>query len=69
MITVREFSNKNKAMAYYNAFSNGDVRGVFGSDYDVFVISSPNFPTFFKNRDVEGYKKTFQDYYLNKNKV
>ena len=66
MITVREFSNKNKAMAYYNAFVEGDVRGVFGDEYDVFVIASPNFPTFFKNRDIEGYKKTFQEYYLNK---
>ena len=66
MITVREFPNKKKAMAYYKAFVEGDVRGVFGDDYDVFVISGPNFPTFFKNRDVEGYKKTFQEYYLNK---
>ena len=66
MITVREFPNKNKAMAYYKTFVEGDVRGVFGDDYDVFVIASPNFPTFFKNRDVEGYKKTFQEYYLNK---
>ena len=53
-------------MAYYKAFVEGDVRGVFGDDYDVFVIASPNFPTFFKNRDLEGYKKTFQEYYLNK---
>ena len=66
MIMVREFPNKNKAMAYYKAFVEGDVRGVFGGDYDVFVIASPNFPTFFKNRDVEGYKKTFQEHYLNK---
>ena len=66
MITVREFPNKNKAMAYYKAFVEGDVRGVFGDDYFVFVIASPNFPTFFKNRDVEGYKKIFQEYYLNK---
>ena len=66
MITIREFPNKNKAMTYYKAFVEGDVRGVFGEDYDVFVIASPNFPTFFKNRDVEGYKKTFQEYYLNK---
>lgn len=66
MITVREFPNKKKAMAYYKAFIEGDVRGVFGDDYDVFIIASPNFPTFFKNRDVEGYKKTFHEYYLNK---
>ena len=32
MITIREFPNKNKAMAYYKAFVEGDVRGVFGDD-------------------------------------
>jgi tetratricopeptide (TPR) repeat protein len=65
MITIREFPNKKKAMSYYNAFQGGDVRGVFGEDYDAFVIASPNFPHFFKNKDVEGYKKTFQELYLN----
>ena len=65
MITVREFPNKAKAMSYYSAFKEGDVRGVFGEDYEVFVIASPNFPAFFKNKDIEGYQKSFEEYYLN----
>ena len=65
MITIREFPNKAKAMSYYQAFQTGDVRGIFGEDYEAFVIASPNFPHFFKNKDLEGYKKTFNQYYLN----
>tara|TARA_Y100000766_G_scaffold284862_1_gene305069 strand:+ start:7825 stop:10404 length:2580 start_codon:yes stop_codon:yes gene_type:complete len=64
MITVREFPNKSRAMSYYKSFVEGDVRGVFGENYDAFIIASPNFPTFFKNRDIDGYKKTFAQYYL-----
>ena len=64
MITIREFSNKSKAMSYYRAFVEGDVRGVFGESYEAFIIASPNFPMFFKNRDIDGYKKAFNQYYL-----
>ena len=64
MITVREFENASKAMEYYNAFLIADARGPFGSDFDAFVIAAPNFPTFFKNKDVEGYQKKFNEMYL-----
>ena len=64
MITVREFPDKKKAMNYYQAFQSGDVRGIFGEDYEAFVISGPNFPYFFKNRDTEGYMKVFKEDYL-----
>ena len=64
MITVREFPNTAKAMAYYNDFQTGDVRGIFGENYDAFVISGPNFPPFFKNKDIDGYKKAFYQQYL-----
>ena len=65
MLIVRDFSNKNKAMMYYDAFINGELIGAFGSDYDVFVISGPNFTKFYENKDIVGYKQAFQDYYLN----
>ena len=64
MITIREFENISKAMEYYNAFLIADARGPFGSDFDAFVIAAPNFPTFFKNKDVEGYQKKFNEMYL-----
>ena len=65
LITIREFGNQAKAMEYYQAFQNGDVRGVFGGDYTAFVIAGPNFPYFFKNKDVEGYNKMFKENYKN----
>ena len=66
MITVREFENTEKSMAYYSAFTKSDARGPFGSDYVAFVIAAPNFPTFFKNKDVNGYQKKFKEMYLRK---
>ena len=67
MLIVRDFSNKNKAMMYYNTFLNGELTGAFGPDYEAFVISGPNFTKFFENKDIVGYKRAFQDYYLNTN--
>jgi len=64
LITIREFSNQAKAMEYYQAFQSGDVRGVFGNDYTALVIAGPNFPYFFKNKDVEGYTKMFKQNYI-----
>ena len=64
MISVREFENASKAMEYYNAFLIADARGPFGSDFDAFVIAAPNFPTFFRNKDIKGYKKRFNEMYL-----
>lgn len=64
LITVREFNNKVKAMEYYNAFQDGDVRGVFGNNYQAFVIAGPNFSPFYKNKDINGYTKMFQKNYL-----
>ena len=64
MISVREFQNASKAMDYYKAFLIADARGPFGSDFNAFVIAAPNFPTFFRNRDVKGYEKKFNEMYL-----
>lgn len=63
MISIREFENASRAMDYYNAFLIADARGPFGSDFDAFVIAAPNFPTFFKNKDVKGYQKKFNEMY------
>jgi len=52
---------------YYNTFLNGELIGAFGPDYEAFAISGPNFTKFFENKDIVGYKRAFQDYYLNTN--
>ena len=64
MISVREFENATKAMEYYNAFLIDDVIVPFGSHYDAFVIAAPNFPIFFKNKDIKGYQKKFNEIYF-----
>ena len=64
MISVREFKNASKAMGYYNAFLISDASGPFGSDFDAFIIAAPNFPTFFRNKDIDGYQKKFNEMYL-----
>ena len=64
MISVREFKNASKAMGYYNAFLISDASGPFGSDFDAFIIAAPNFSTFFRNKDIDGYQKKFNEMYL-----
>tara|TARA_B100000900_G_scaffold328679_1_gene288976 strand:+ start:3933 stop:6563 length:2631 start_codon:yes stop_codon:yes gene_type:complete len=64
MISIREFEGASSAMEYYNAFLIADARGPFGSDFDAFVIAAPNFPIFFKNKDIKGYQKKFNEMYL-----
>ena len=64
MISVREFENAERAMDYYKKFINSDARGPFGSDFTSFVIAAPNFPIFFKNKDIKGYLKRFKQAYL-----
>lgn len=64
MISIREFGNAEKAMSYYSAFSVANSKTYFGENYTAFVIAAPNFPKFFKNKDVQGYKKKFKELYL-----
>ena len=52
MLIVRDFSNKNKAMMYYNTVLSGELIGALGPDYEAFVISGPNFTKFFENKDI-----------------
>ena len=64
MVSVREFPSAQKAMTYYNDFQTAEVRGPLGQEYQTMVISAPNFPIFFKNKDLEGYPQVFKKLYL-----
>ena len=64
MISVRDFEDGASAMKYYESFISSDESGPFGNDYVAFVISSKNFPLFFKNKDVQGYSTKFKEMYL-----
>jgi tetratricopeptide (TPR) repeat protein len=64
MISVRQFTNADEGMKYYNAFLTAEARVPFGQEHEAFIISASNFPLFFKNKDVEGYLKHFKVSYL-----
>jgi len=65
MISVSNFSGKERAMAYYNAINASDY--VFSpqlrGDSDFFVISSNNYPVFYRDKVVETYMNFFGKHY------
>ena len=66
IILIRKFDGKATAMNYYNAFSfnSTDLTEINSKGYTFFVISSTNFATLFKEKDVEGYTKFFNEKYF-----
>lgn len=66
LITIGNFNNSTKAKDYFDAITASDY--VFadlkqGSFYN-FVISTENYPVFFKEKDIGGYSKFFEKNYL-----
>jgi tetratricopeptide (TPR) repeat protein len=65
MISVSNFRGKERAMAYYNAINTSDY--VFNPqlrrDSHHFVISSDNYPVFYRDKGIETYMKFFQKHY------
>jgi TolA-binding protein len=66
MLTISSFTDAKDAMIYYNALKDGNVFAGKDADGDsaIFVISSDNYPIFFKDRDIDKYKAFFQDHYF-----
>ncbi len=67
IITVKNFTNKRDALAYYETISlDPDVfEGMIETDYRHFVITKDNFTRFYKDKNVFEYIKFFRDNYLN----
>jgi len=66
LITVGNFNNSAKAKDYYDAITKSeyiyaDLKP--GTFYN-FVISTENYPIFFKEKDIGGYSKFFDEKYL-----
>ena len=65
LITVGNFNNMQKAKDYMEAISISEY--VFADlkqgSYDIFVISTENYPVFFKEKDIEEYRKFYQKNY------
>ncbi len=66
MITISSFTDGKDAMTYYNALvSQNIISGADGEgDMAIFVISSENYPIFFKDRDLDKYRAFFVDHYF-----
>ncbi len=67
VILVRTLSDKETAMKYYTAFQNEKeiLVGLNDKDFQAFVMSSKNFATMFKSKDIDGYMEFFIENYLN----
>jgi len=65
IIIIREFANKNEAMLYLNgARDNDEIFGNTNPDlYNMFVMSTNNFPSFVKDKKVESYMDFFRKFY------
>jgi tetratricopeptide (TPR) repeat protein len=66
MITVNNFDNDVKAMNYYASIQNNPY--VFTKlentgGYTDFVISSENYPVFYRSKDIKQYQRFFEKYY------
>lgn len=69
MITVSSFRNMAKAMNFYQAIEQDTY--VFASleapSYKQFIISTENYPVFYREKDTGGYMKFFNRKYLKEN--
>lgn len=65
ILLVRTFGDKTKGMQYLTAYNNeeGLLTGVNDQGHDAFVITSKNFATLFKSKDISGYIEFFKANY------
>jgi tetratricopeptide (TPR) repeat protein len=67
-VMVKSFIDQSAALAYFNNLkSQPEIFAWLGAgNYQAMVISTENFGTFLKNKDVDGYKKFFDEKILKK---
>jgi hypothetical protein len=61
MITVGNFTNAEKALRYKRAIQSSEYvySDLKPEDYQNFIISTENYPTFFKEKVIEDYEKFY----------
>ncbi len=66
LVLVAMFPSRAKALEYYALYvsDRGKLKGVNDQDHPAFVISTANYATLFKSKDVQGYLTFFADNYL-----
>jgi len=66
MVTVSDFKNKNEALTYFRSIVENTY--VFSDieidDFRHYVISAPNYPKFYKSKDITNYHLFFEEKYL-----
>ena len=70
LVLVKQFVRKDRAMDYYGVLTgNRESMIEFNtSGYKTFVIHTENYVELFKGKDVEGYLRFFDQYYLRDSK-
>lgn len=65
ILLVRTFENKEDAMLYLSGYENEEqvLGGVNDQGFEAFVITSKNFATLFKTKDIDGYIEFFKTTY------
>jgi outer membrane protein assembly factor BamD (BamD/ComL family) len=65
LLLMKGFNNKNQALSFYSEYIKNDDAVGYSSEYRMshFVISEPNFETFYKYKDLKGYEKFFSNHY------
>lgn len=65
IITVGNFKNKDEALNYYAALQNDEyvLSGVKEEEYFLFPISTTNYPLFYREKNIGGYKDFFEKMY------
>lgn len=66
LILVKQFVRKDRAMDYFRVLTNNreSMIDLNTSGYRIFVIHTENYVELFKGKDVDGYLRFFDQYYL-----
>jgi len=65
LVTVGNFNNGNKAMKYLRGIKNDDYvySDIDPKDFQNYVISTENYPSFFKEKNIDEYALFFKKNY------
>lgn len=65
IITVGNFKNKDEALNYFAALQNDEyvLSGIEEEEYFLFPISTTNYPLFYREKNIAGYKEFFDKNY------
>jgi len=65
ILVVRSFSNKEKALDYYNGVLQNKANFLSpGANYELFAVTQHNYRQILKNKSVEDYRSFFQEHYV-----